>query len=149
MNAALPTTPILPSRASLAERSLRILIADDNCDSADSLALLLKMGGHEVWTVYDGPTALKTAAQCQPHVVLSDLGMPGMNGYEIARRLREQEASRECVLVAVTGYAQSDNGTRIQDAGFDHHMVKPVEFAALQLLLDSVPGRRPSQPLVG
>jgi signal transduction histidine kinase/CheY-like chemotaxis protein len=118
--------------------SLRILVADDNRDAADSLAMVLRLAGHTVWNVYDGPSALATAARCRPHVVLNDIGMPGVNGYEVARRLRESPVTRNSVLVAVTGYANADDRHRSQQAGFDHHLAKPVDFDSLQELLVSI-----------
>ena len=116
---------------------LRIVVADDNRDAADSLSLLLRMIGHDVWTVYDGPSPLDTAIECKPHVVLHDIGLPGMNGYEVARRLREHESTKHALLVAVTGYANQENQERSRNAGFDHHLIKPVDFNALEQLLKS------------
>ena len=116
---------------------LRIVVADDNRDAADSLSLLLRMIGHDVWTVYDGPSTLDTAIECKPHVVLHDIGLPGMNGYEVARRLREHESTKHALLVAVTGYANAENQERSRNAGFDHHLIKPVDFNALEQLLKS------------
>jgi signal transduction histidine kinase/CheY-like chemotaxis protein len=118
--------------------SLRILVADDNRDAADSLAMVLRLAGHTVWNVYDGPSALATAVRCRPHVVLNDIGMPGVNGYEVARRLRENPETRNSVLVAVTGYANADDHHRSRQAGFDHHLAKPVDFDSLQELLVSI-----------
>ena len=118
--------------------SLRILVADDNRDAADSLAMVLRLAGHTVWNVYDGPSALATAVRCRPHVVLNDIGMPGLNGYEVARRLRENPVTRNSVLVAVTGYANADDHDRSRKAGFDHHLAKPVDFDSLQELLVSI-----------
>jgi signal transduction histidine kinase/ActR/RegA family two-component response regulator len=118
--------------------SLRILVADDNRDAADSLAMVLRLAGHTVWNVYDGPSALATAVRCRPHVVLNDIGMPGLNGYEVAGRLREHPVTRNSVLVAVTGYANADEHDRSRKAGFDHHLAKPVDFDSLQKLLVSI-----------
>ena len=118
--------------------SLRILVADDNRDAADSLAMVLRLAGHTVWNVYDGQSALATAFRCRPHVVLNDIGMPGVNGYEVARRLREHPVTRDSVLVAVTGYANADDHDRSREAGFDHHLSKPVDFDSLEKLLVSI-----------
>jgi CheY-like chemotaxis protein len=118
--------------------SLRILVADDNRDAADSLAMVLRLAGHSVWTVYDGPSALPTAVHCRPHVVLNDIGMPELNGYEVAGRLRENPATRSALLVAVTGYANAEAQDRSRKAGFDHHLAKPVDFDLLQQLLGSI-----------
>jgi PAS domain S-box-containing protein len=113
----------------------RILVVDDNRDAADSLGMLLLMMGNEVYTAHDGLEAVGAAAAFQPDVVLLDLGLPKLNGYEAARRIREQDGGTDIVLVAVTGLGQEEDRRRSKEAGFDHHMTKPVEFAALQKLL--------------
>ena len=113
----------------------RILVVDDNRDVADSLGMLLRMMGNEVHTAHDGLEAVGAAAAFQPDVVLLDLGLPKLNGYEAARRIREQDGGTDMVLVAVTGWGQEEDRRRSKEAGFDHHMTKPVEFAALQELL--------------
>ncbi|MCA1705262.1 MAG: response regulator, partial [Actinobacteria bacterium] len=113
----------------------RILVVDDNRDVADSLGMLLRMMGNEVHTAHDGLEAVGAAAAFQPDVVLLDLGLPKLNGYEAARRIREQDGGTDMVLVAVTGWGQEEDRRRSKEAGFDHHMTKPVEFAALQKLL--------------
>jgi len=114
----------------------RILIVDDNQDSAESLATLLKLTGHEVHIAHDGLEAVEEAAAFQPQVVLLDIGLPGINGYEAARRIREQQRSKALTLVALTGWGQEEDRRRSEEAGFDAHMVKPVDFAALIKLLD-------------
>ncbi len=117
---------------------LRILVVDDNVDSADSLALLLELGGHEVRTAHDGPRALEAARAFQPRVVLLDIGLPGMNGYEVARHLRELPEAGRALLIALTGYGQDDDRRKALDAGFDHHLVKPVDFDALRALINAL-----------
>jgi signal transduction histidine kinase/ActR/RegA family two-component response regulator len=113
----------------------RVLVVDDNADAADSLAILLRMYGQIVRVVHDGMAALE-AAQCEPpDVVFLDLGMPGMNGFEVARRLRQQPATENALLVAVTGWGQAEDRRRTHEAGFDHHLVKPVDAGAVQGLL--------------
>jgi len=121
----------------------RILVVDDNRDSADSLALLLTLQGSEVRTAYDGLEAIEAAAAFQPDVVLSDIGMPRLNGYDAAQRIREQCRGRKVVLVAMTGWGQEEDKRRSTAAGYDVHLVKPVELAALERLLVAleVPGR--------
>ncbi|MCI0464501.1 MAG: response regulator, partial [Gemmataceae bacterium] len=114
--------------------SQRVLVVDDNCDAAESLAMLLQVKGHEVHTAHDGLAALETARDFQPDIVLLDIGLPGMDGYEVARRLR-QEQGRQAVLVALTGYGTDEDHRRSQEAGFDYHLVKPVELDALHQLL--------------
>ena len=113
----------------------RILVVDDNKDSADSLAMLLQVLGHEVRTAYSGPNAVKVALAFVPELVLLDIGMPGMDGYEVARRLRGEAILQKTLLVAQTGWGQEEDRFRALQAGFDHHLVKPVELTALQTLL--------------
>ena len=113
----------------------RVLLADDNRDAADSLAMLLRLQGHEVHVAFDGAAALETACACRPEVALLDIGMPILSGYEVARRLRERPESRDMVLVALTGWGQQADRQRSREAGFDHHLVKPVELGELTELL--------------
>jgi PAS domain S-box-containing protein len=115
--------------------SRRVLVVDDNRDAVESMALLLEVWGHEVRTAYDGPAALALAAEYRPDVVLLDIGLPGMNGYEVAQRLRELPGLEKALLVAVTGYGQESDRQRARKAGFDRHLVKPVDPGALQNLL--------------
>jgi len=111
----------------------RILVVDDNQDSADSLAMLLKLSGHEVHIAHDGVEAVEGAAALQPEVILLDIGLPKLNGYEAARLIRERH--RAITLVALTGWGQDQDRRRSQEAGFDAHLVKPVDFSALTKLL--------------
>jgi CheY-like chemotaxis protein len=113
----------------------RILVVDDNRDGADSLTLMLQALGHEVGTAYDGEEAVTAAGAFRPEVVLLDLGMPKLNGYDTCRRLREQPWGRGMVLLALTGWGQEEDRRRTEEAGFDHHLVKPVDPAALLKLL--------------
>jgi two-component system CheB/CheR fusion protein len=113
----------------------RLLVVDDNVDAADSLAMLLKLGGQEVRVAYDGPTALLVARAFRPQIVLLDIGMPGMDGYEVAGRLREDTELPPLLLVAVTGWGQDADKERSRQAGFDRHLVKPIEPSALQQLV--------------
>jgi two-component system CheB/CheR fusion protein len=119
--------------------SRRVLVVDDNVDAADSIALLLRLGGHEVRVAHDGPTALLIARAFRPQVVFLDIGMPGMDGYEVARRLRREPGPQPALLVALTGWGHDEDRRRSQEAGFDHHLVKPVDPAALVQLLAGVP----------
>jgi PAS domain S-box-containing protein len=107
-------------------RRRRVLIADDNADAAESLQLWLEMAGHEVSVALDGVAALAKAEAGKPEVVLLDLGMPGLTGYDVARRIREAPWGREMVLVALTGWGQDEDRKRTREAGFDHHLTKPV-----------------------
>jgi len=115
----------------------RILVVDDNRDAADSLALLLTLQGSEVRTAYDGLEAIDAAAAFDPDIVLSDLGMPRMNGYEAAQKIRER-CSGKVVLVAMTGWGQDEDKRKSSEAGFDYHLVKPVALDALDQLLSSL-----------
>jgi two-component system CheB/CheR fusion protein len=120
----------------------RILVVDDNRDAADSLALLLQVSGHEVRTAHDGPTALEAARAWRPEVVVLDLGLPRLDGYEVARRLRREQLGEGLVLVALTGYGQDEDRRRSEEAGFDHHLVKP---ASPDVLARVFAGRRPAR----
>ncbi len=117
----------------------RILIVDDNEDAAESMALLLTFDGHQAQMAHDGLTALKLAQSFQPEVILLDIGLPGMNGYDVARRLRGQAETSAAQLIAMTGYGQEEDRERSKEAGFDFHLVKPVEPETLQQLLNSMP----------
>jgi signal transduction histidine kinase/ActR/RegA family two-component response regulator len=121
----------------------RVLVVDDNVDPAESLATVLRMGDYEVRIAYDGLAALDAADQFQPEVVLLDIGLPKVTGYEIARRLRERASLKNVFLVAVTGYGQDEDRRRAEEAGFDAHLVKPADPAALERLL-ALPERRAS-----
>lgn len=116
-------------------RQSRILVVDDNQDAAQGLAMLLEIKGHEVATAHDGPQALERALEFRPTVVLLDIGLPAMDGYQVARELRRQEGGEEMLLVAVTGYGHESDRQRSRDAGFDHHLLKPVGIEALEELL--------------
>jgi PAS domain S-box-containing protein len=122
----------------------RVVVVDDNRDAADSLALLLRLQGHEVQVAHDGPTALKLAALDRPEMVFLDIGMPGMDGYEVARKLRQTPGLEAMVLVAVTGWGTPEARQHTADAGFDFHLTKPVEPRLLDDLL-----ARPHPPRQG
>ena len=123
-------------------RTYRILVVDDFHDSADSLAALLRLLGHEVRVAYDGPAALAMADAFQPEAALLDIGMPGMDGIELAKQLRQQRSSKELLLIALTGYGRDEDKRRSLEAGFDSHLVKPVDLPALNALLaEHVPAR--------
>lgn len=128
-----------PLPASLEERhacqSQRVLVVDDNPDSADSLKLLLQAVGYEVHAVYSGKAALEDADLFVPEIVVMDIGMPGMSGYEAAQRLREKYPPEQMVLIAVSGYGQEQDRRHSRLAGFDHHLLKPVDFQELTRLM--------------
>jgi CheY-like chemotaxis protein len=120
----------------------RILIVDDNEDGAESLAMLLELGGHEIHTVNDGGKALDAAARLRPDVMLLDIGLPRMNGYEVCRRIRQEPWGRDLAVVALTGWGQEEDRQRSRDAGFDAHLVKPVDYDNLEKLLASLRSAR-------
>ena len=113
----------------------RILVVDDSKDTAESLGMILELSGHEVILAYDGEQALALAGEHRPEVVLLDIGLPKVDGYEVARRLRLDPRNEGMLLVAVTGYAKEEDRYRGQAAGFHHHLVKPIDPGALQALL--------------
>ncbi len=127
---------------------LRIVVADDNEDAVESLVLLLKIAGHEVHGVHDGQAAIDALEKLRPHVALVDIGMPGANGYEVARHVRGQAWGKQVYLVALTGWGQQTDKLRAQEAGFDTHLVKPVPPETLDRLLATVSASRsPSKPV--
>ena len=119
--------------------SRRILIADDNHDAMETLKLLLEMEGHEIQTALDGVAALALADQMVPEVMLLDLGMPRLSGFELAARVRERPWGSKVTLIAITGWGQAEDRRRSLEAGFDHHLTKPIEFEALRELLSRNP----------
>jgi CheY-like chemotaxis protein len=116
----------------------RLLVVDDNKDAAVSLATLLRLKGHEVRVAHDGPSALAMASAFRPSMVFLDIGMPEMDGYEVARRIRQQAGSQPVVLAALTGWGQEEDRRRSLAAGFDHHLVKPPEPTVIDSLLDDL-----------
>jgi PAS domain S-box-containing protein len=136
-----PAPPPPPAAAETTEPagpSLRILVIDDNVDSAESLALLLRASRHNVRTAHDGPTGLEAALDYRPNVVLLDIGLPRMDGYDVAKKMRQQSVLKNVVLVAMTGYGQESDRQRSREAGFDHHLVKPADFGKVRQILASV-----------
>ncbi|WP_229210290.1 response regulator [Duganella sp. CF517] len=118
----------LASPAAADGRKMKVLVVDDNTDAADSLAALLEIDGFDVRTVYDGAAAVAMTAESQPDMIIMDLGMPGMDGYETARAIRQRPGAERILMLALTGWGQSDARRRTVEAGFDHHLVKPVEL---------------------
>jgi len=138
------SAPVPPSASAQVRR--RILVADDNSDSLESLATLLELGGHEVFSAPNGAVALESAERHLPDVALLDIGMPKLDGYEVARRIRAQPWGRGMTLVALTGWGQESDRRRSGEAGFDSHLVKPLDLDKLTELLGRlpVPGRAAS-----
>jgi len=114
------------------ETTRRILVVDDNHDSADAVALILQLDGHDVKTVYSGVDALDLVERFKPHAVLLDIGMPLLNGYEVAQRLRGQEWGKNVLLIAQTGWGQAEDIRQCREAGFNHHVTKPIDFQKLR-----------------
>jgi CheY-like chemotaxis protein len=137
--AAERTSPPAPGPQPVPKR--RVLVVDDNHDAAESTAAMLRLMGSDVRTAHDGLAAIDAAIEYRPDLVLLDLGMPKLNGYEAARRLRELPDFADVALVAVTGWGQEHDQRRSREAGFDRHMVKPVEPNALMNLLRTLPPR--------
>jgi len=118
---------------------LRVLIVDDLVDAADSLALLLRRLGYEVRVVYDGASALSAAAEFTPQAILLDLALPKLDGFQVAVQLRQDVALQSVCLIAVSGFGQAADLARTRDAGFDFHLLKPVNLSELQRLLGALP----------
>ena len=114
----------------------RVLVVDDNADAADSLAMLLQVRGDQVRVAYDGEEALAAEDEFRPDVILLDIGMPKLSGYEVAKRVRELRGPG-VLIVAITGWGQEDDRQRAREAGFDHHFTKPVDYAVLLDIIDS------------
>jgi CheY-like chemotaxis protein/anti-sigma regulatory factor (Ser/Thr protein kinase) len=126
----------------------RVLVVDDNYDSATSLAMLLTLSGADTHVTNDGASALKAMPVYMPDVVLLDIGMPGMDGYTVATRIREDARYRDVTLIALTGFGQEQDRVRSLASGFNHHMTKPLDLDTLQTLLASLPARS-ATPVVG
>lgn len=118
-----------------ARNALRVLVVDDNRDAADSLALLLELSGYQVATAADGYSALTAARGFRPEVVLLDIGLPGLDGYAVVQRLRQDPDTRSAHVIAISGYGGEEQRERSRQAGFDLHLVKPVDPEFLQRLL--------------
>jgi len=131
--------PVRGKRRSVSEvPPLRILITEDNRDSADSLKTLLEALRYDAHVVYDGETAVQSAATLRPDVIVMDIGLPGISGYEAARQIRAQNPGGRLTIVALTGWGQQADRLRSAEAGIDHHLVKPLDLAALKQILDSL-----------
>ena len=120
------------------KQPLRVLVVDDNVDTVLSFSMLLEALGHDVRTAHDGLTGVQTAIDYRPDVALLDIGLPGLNGYEVAKRIRQHPVLKHVVLVAVTGYGQDADRQASLQAGFNHHLVKPALLEQLQQILATV-----------
>jgi len=131
----------VPADSSPGTAGLKVIIVDDNKDAADACAMLLELGGHLVQTAYTSRGALELAETFRPHALVLDIGLPEVNGYDLAQRIRALPWGRHAVLIAVTGWGQEHDRHRAFEAGFDHHLTKPVEPQALEALLKSLAGK--------
>ena len=129
-----PKAQVAAARAS-PPRTARIVVVEDNVDAADTLATLLRLSGHRVDVALDGPSGLELIVQLRPQIVLCDIGLPGMDGYELAQQVRDRGQLPAPVMIALTGYDGANDRARARAAGFDHHMAKPVDVAALEQLI--------------
>jgi CheY-like chemotaxis protein len=134
--------PITITPPCKSHRALRILVVDDNVDTVLSFSMLLKEFGNEVRTAHDGPTAVQVAIEYIPDVVLLDIGLPGLNGYEVAKQIRNQSNLQNIVLVALTGYGQESDRQASIAAGFNHHLIKPARMGQVRKVLESVAEQR-------
>jgi PAS domain S-box-containing protein len=140
----LPSKVLNPGRLFAAPPSMRVLVVDDNVDAANSLAMALRLSGQRVRVAYDGETALSFAAEDPPEAVLLDLGMPGMDGYQVARQLRGNPATCNVFIVALTGWGQDEDRRKSHAAGFDRHLVKPVDPSVVSRVLATLAGAGPA-----
>ena len=131
-----------PAGAPQELRPLRVLVVDDSEDTAEMMTALLEMDGHEIQVAHSGPAALETAAAFRPDVVLLDIGLPGLDGYQVAQRLRGDPNLKDVTLIAASGYGQEADLHRSREVGFDRHLVKPVDPRELRELLAEIAGRR-------
>ena len=140
----LPSEPP-PSVSRSRAHALRLLVVDDNVEAADSLTRLLRQSGHQAKCAYDGLTALQAAREFRPQAVVLDLGLPGMNGFEVARRLRGESSTADLLLLALSGYGQEEDRRRSTEAGFDRHFNKPLDFhVLLATLAEAFPSTEPA-----
>ena len=134
-----PQPPSPPPKAEPTGPCLRVLVVDDNVDTVTTLAMLVQESGHDVRTAYDGSAVLEAALDYRPNLVLLDIGLPGLDGFEVAKLLRRQPALQHAVLVAMTGYGRESDRQRSREAGFDHHLVKPGDFGKVLQILAAIP----------
>ena len=113
----------------------RVLLVDDSVDAAEAMSMLLETLGHEVRVMHDGPSALAMVDDFAPDVVILDIGLPGIDGFEVAREMRTRTVTKSALLIALTGYGADSDKQKARDAGFDHHLVKPVSFTAIETVI--------------
>ncbi len=145
--AAVPPRPAALAPAIAPGR--RVLIVDDNVDAASCLALLLQASGNETHVAHDGFEAVQTAETVRPEIIVLDIGLPQMDGFEVCRQIRQQPWAKTATMIALTGWGQAGDRRKSREAGFDHHLVKPVDQNALLNLFLQTPGPRPDEPMTG
>ena len=128
--------------------ALRVLVVDDNLDAANVLKLLVEEAGHLVRMAHTGPTALAAALDFRPDVMLLDIGLPELDGFEVAKRIRQEPLLDDIVLVAMTGYGQAAGRQRMQEARFDHYLVKPADFEKLRQILAEITEKATGRPRI-
>ena len=133
------TLPAETGIATMVRPRRRVLVVDDNRDLADSLAVVLRLWGHDVTVAYDGPEALESARERRPEVVFLDIGLPHLDGFEVAKRMRADPVMRKARIVAITGYGRDEDHRRSREVGIDLHLTKPVDPIVLQPLLSEEP----------
>ena len=138
LNSLSISPPIISEPAQIRGKILRVLVVDDNLDAAQTLAMLLEISGHSVRMAHDGPGALEAALVWHPDMVLLDIGLPGLSGFQVAERIRQEPALGNVVLVALTGYGLEADRQRSRESGFDYHLVKPIDFGVLEKILETV-----------
>lgn len=141
MLAGAEVTKTLPA-AEAALLPLRVLVVDDNFDAAESMAVLLGLLGSEVHVCHDGLEAVKAFSSFQPRAILLDIGLPGLDGYAVARQIRAQQGGADVMLIALSGYGRDEDRARSREAGFDHHMVKPMAPDKIIDLLSTIVDRQ-------
>jgi CheY-like chemotaxis protein len=141
-----PRRPALSPTTGAAHDSWRILVVDDNEDGAEMLAEALRAKGYRTRVAHDAPTALRVAAEFRPSLAFLDIGLPVMDGYELASRLREVTGLADIRLIALTGYGQESDRQKTRAAGFQHHLVKPVDFQAIETVLSAAPDEPSHEP---
>jgi CheY-like chemotaxis protein len=117
---------------------IRVLIVDDSKDSAKTLGWMVEYAGHETRLAHDGASAIEIAKTYEPNVILLDIGLPGMNGYEVCKAMHEDRIAQKAVFIAQTGWGQPEHRQRSKEAGFDHHLVKPIDMQVLKHLLNGI-----------
>jgi CheY-like chemotaxis protein len=142
---AYPRQPGAPAEPDGRSPSLRVLVVDDNVDSAETIGFVLRKMGHQIRTEYDGQSAVAAADAFRPDLILLDIGLPGMNGHEVAREIRQTPWGGTTTIIAVSGWGEESDKQQSREAGFDHHVTKPLDLEGVQRLLTTVESTRPNR----